>query len=66
MYIQDTLSHGIFFTLISDFRLHASADADYALSLDDRCSTSGFCVMIGRNILSWCSMKQHVVARSST
>lgn len=51
---------------ISDFRLHAFVDANYVLSLDDRCSTSGFCVIISCNILLWCSKKQHVVPRSST
>lgn len=46
--------------------LEAYTDADYAGSMVNRRSTTRYCTFLGRNLLTWRSKKQHVVARSSS
>ncbi|XP_038704902.1 uncharacterized mitochondrial protein AtMg00810-like [Tripterygium wilfordii] len=45
--------------------LSGYTDADYAGSISDRRSTSGFCTFRGNHLISWKSKKQAVVSRSS-
>lgn len=40
-------------------------DADWACSIIDRRSTSGYCTYVWGNMVTWRSKKQNVVARSS-
>lgn len=42
------------------------SDADHAVDLDTRCSTSGFLIKIGTGTVSWSAKKQQVIADSST
>jgi Reverse transcriptase (RNA-dependent DNA polymerase) len=65
-YLKGTLSYGLHIRVNSSFDLHAYSDADWAGCPDDRRSTSGFCVFLGSNLLSWGSKKQTTVSRSST
>ncbi len=65
-YLKGSVDHGLLISNRSSFELHAYTDADWAGCPDDRRSTSGFCVFLGTNLLSWGSKKQHTVSRSST
>jgi hypothetical protein len=64
-YLKATPSHGLFYSKGS-LQLQAFCDSDWAGSLDDRRSTSGFCVFLGNCLISWSAKKQPVVSRSST
>jgi hypothetical protein len=52
-YLKGMLSHGLHIRARSSFDLHAYSDVDWAGCPDDRCSTLGFCVFLGTNLLSW-------------
>ncbi|KAJ9565992.1 hypothetical protein OSB04_001958 [Centaurea solstitialis] len=62
---RGTLSHGLHLKASAVDRLVAYSDADWAGCPNTRRSTSGFCVYLGDNLVSWSSKRQHVVSRSS-
>ncbi|RVW60977.1 Retrovirus-related Pol polyprotein from transposon RE2 [Vitis vinifera] len=64
-YIKSTLGQGVLYENRSHTQVVGYTDADWAGSPTDRRSTSGYCVFIGGNLISWKSKKQDVVARSS-
>lgn len=65
-YLQGSVSHGLHIKPAPSLSLHAYSDADWADSPNDRKSTSGFCIFLGPNLISWSSKKQPTVSRSST
>ncbi|KAA3465104.1 putative LRR receptor-like serine/threonine-protein kinase [Gossypium australe] len=64
-YLQGTLDFGLQFTRHSKLTLESYSDASWTTETDDRRSTSGFCVFLGGNLISWSSRKQQVVSRST-
>jgi hypothetical protein len=64
-YLKATPSHGLFYSK-GPLQLQAYCDSDWAGSLDDHRSTSGFCVFLVSCLISWSAKKQPVVSRSST
>jgi hypothetical protein len=64
-YLKHTSHHSLFLHNDSNFTIQAFSDADWASSPDDRRSTSGYCLFLGRNLISWSSHKQRTVSRSS-
>jgi len=64
-YLKGALGNGILFKKGEAMTLEAYTDVDYAGSVVDRRSTSGYCTMLGGNFVTWRSKKQNVVARSS-
>nr|GEX55657.1 ribonuclease H-like domain-containing protein [Tanacetum cinerariifolium] len=65
-YIRGTLDHGLQLHVSSTSQLNAYTDADWAGCLVTRRSTSGYCVFLGDNILSWYAKCPVTLSRSST
>ena len=64
-YLKGTPGKGLFFRNTAERSIEVYTDADWASSVDDRRSTSGYCSLILGNLVTWRSKKQIVVARSS-
>ncbi|GJV55718.1 uncharacterized mitochondrial protein-like protein [Tanacetum coccineum] len=64
-YLQGTLFHGLHLLPSSVERLISYSDADWVGCPDTHRSTSGYCVFLGDNLVSWSAKRQHVVSRSS-
>ncbi|KAK6144592.1 hypothetical protein DH2020_021412 [Rehmannia glutinosa] len=65
-YLVGNVHLGLHFIQSDSLIVTAFCDADWGSDLDDRRSTSGFCVFMGKNLVSWSSKKQALVSRSST
>ena len=64
-YIKGTPGQGVLYENRGHTLVVGYSDTDWAGSPTDRRSTSGYCVFIRGNLISWKSKKQDVVARSS-
>ncbi|KAD3640419.1 hypothetical protein E3N88_29642 [Mikania micrantha] len=64
-YIQGTAHYGLHMTPTSASSLVSYTDADWAGCPDTRRSTSGYCIYLGDNLISWSSKRQTTISRSS-
>lgn len=64
-YSKQTPGKGLFFAKNDDRKVKVFTNADWAGSIDDRKSTSGYGTLLWGNLVTWCSKKQSMVTRSS-
>ncbi|KAK9069547.1 hypothetical protein SSX86_011451 [Deinandra increscens subsp. villosa] len=64
-YIRGTISFGLHLAPSRSTHLTAYSDSDWAGCPDSRRSTSGYCVYLGDNLISWSSKRQPTISRSS-
>jgi hypothetical protein len=65
-YLKQTVHFGLQFYRTDSASIQAYSDPDWTGDRDDRRSTGGYCIFLGKNLISWSCKKQHTVARSST
>ncbi|KAM0984168.1 hypothetical protein PS2_011373 [Malus domestica] len=64
-YIKGTVVHGLLFGSSTDLSLRGFSDVDWVGFVDDRRSTSGACIFLSPNLLTWTAKKKSTVSHSS-
>lgn len=64
-YLNGTLDNVLYFTK-GQFDLVGYSDVDWVFTVEDRRSTTGYCVYLGSNPIAWCFKKHAVLSRSSS
>ena len=65
-YLKGTTGLGIAYRKTGKLDLNLYTDSDFAGSRVDYRSTTGYCTILGGNLVTWRSKKQSVVSKSST
>ncbi|GJU64338.1 ribonuclease H-like domain-containing protein [Tanacetum coccineum] len=65
-YVRGIVDFGLQLYVSATTSLVCYTDVDWAGCPSTRRSTSGYCVFLGDNILSWSDKRQHTISRSST
>jgi len=64
-YLKPSPRNGLLFKKGKNLSMKIFTDANYAGSIVDRRSTTGYCMFLGGNLVTWRTKKQNVVAKSS-
>ncbi|XP_052484810.1 secreted RxLR effector protein 161-like [Gossypium raimondii] len=64
-YVKGTLNYGVKFMKSKNVKLLGYLDSDWAGSIEDMKSTSGYFVTLGSSVFCWSSRKQESIAQST-
>ncbi|KAL2237679.1 UNVERIFIED_CONTAM: Retrovirus-related Pol polyprotein from transposon RE2 [Sesamum indicum] len=64
-YLKGTMNRGLQLNTEDSYELEAFCDADWATCKDSRKSLTGYCIFLGRSLISWKTKKQSTISRSS-
>ncbi|GAA0139646.1 transmembrane signal receptor [Lithospermum erythrorhizon] len=64
-YLKGSPSRGLFYPTQLSFKLDAFSDADWGTCPETRRSLSGYCIFLGKSLISWKTKKQTTVSKSS-
>ncbi|KAL1218225.1 putative mitochondrial protein [Cardamine amara subsp. amara] len=64
-YLKCTITQFLHFNRSNISSLTAYTEADWERCPNTRRSTSGYCVFLGDNLISWSSKRQHTISRSN-
>ena len=56
-YLKETDDFGLYYKSSDKFELNAYTDANWGRNIDDRKSTSGGALFLGKRLLTWTSKK---------
>ncbi|KAF2323364.1 hypothetical protein GH714_034845 [Hevea brasiliensis] len=65
-YLQHAKPYGLCVSKDSSLEMQCFTNSDWGGDVNDRRSTSGYAVYLGRNLISWMAKKQLTIARSSS
>ena len=64
-YLKGTKDYGLWYKLGGNLDLKMFIDADWVGNIDDRKSTSGGALFLGKRLVSWISKKQNCASQST-
>lgn len=64
-YLKATASVGLYYSANTDLNITSHSDADWGSCKDTRRSMTGYCVFLGRSLISWKCKRQSTMSKSS-